>query len=85
MSDQGYTQPEEGQQEEVLTGICCTTWSPLARKIGYYLTFLVGVIVFVVGIIDLIGASVIPLVIGSFLCLLSPLWIKSPKDLCMDF
>ena len=84
MSDQGYTQPEGGQQEE-LTGIFCTCWSPLARKIGYYLTFLAGGIIFVVGIIDLLGASVIPLVIGSCLCLFSPLWIKSPKDLCLDF
>ena len=84
MSDQGYTQPEEGQQEE-LTGIFCTCWSPLARKIGYYLTFLVGGIIFIVGIIDLLGASVIPLIIGSCLCLFSPLWIKSPKDLCLDF
>ena len=82
MSDQGYTQPEEGGEE--LTGIFCTCWSPLARKLGYYITFFAGAVVFVIGLIDLVTASVIPLLIGSLLCLLSPLWIKSPKDILLD-
>ena len=81
MSDQGYTQPEGGEED---TGICCRSWSPLGRKLGYYITFLAGLILFVVGIIDVLFASVVPLVCGSCLCIFSPLWIKSPKDLFLD-
>jgi hypothetical protein len=80
MSDQGYTQPEGNDEEKVLF---CGNWPPIVRKIGYYLTFLVGVIIFLIGVIDLISTSVIPLIIGSVVTILSPLWIKSPKGLCL--
>ena len=82
MSDQGYTQAESGGEDDVLP--CLRGCSPIIRKIGYYLTFLAGVVVFVVGIIDLIGSSVIPLIIGSCIVILSPLWIKSPIALCKE-
>ena len=82
MSDQGYTAQENPEEED--GGIFCQSCSPLVRKIGYYLTFLAGVIIFVVGIIDLITLSVIPLIIGSLVSLLSPLWIKSPKRCVID-
>ena len=85
MSDQGYSPAESGQEEEEDTGLFCQGCSPLGRKIGYYLTLLAGLIVFALGIIDVIGASVFFLIAGSFLILLCPLWIKSPAGLCKHF
>ena len=80
MSDQGYSPAEEtGQSEEEDTVLFCRSWSPMGRKCGYYITFLGGGIVFLLGIIDLIGASIVFLIIGSILMLLCPLWIKSPS------
>ena len=82
MSDQGYGESDGNSEDDVLP--CLKSCSPIVRKIGYYLTFLAGVVVFLVGIIDLLGSSVIPLIIGSIIVILSPLWIKSPIALCKE-
>ena len=79
MSDQGYTAAESED-----TGIFCHTCSPLTRKIGYYVTFGFGFIVFGIGIIMMITLSSYLLVAGSLIILLSPLWIKSPSVLCNE-
>ena len=83
MSDQGYSQPEEKQEEED-TGLFCRNCSAATRKLGYYLTVLAGVVFFILGIFSLFGASVYLLIMGSLLFVLSPLWIKSPKNLCIE-
>ena len=54
------------------------------RKLGYYLTFLAGIIIFVLGIINILSANVAFLIVGSLVTILSPLWIKSPKILCIE-
>ena len=80
MSDQGYTQQNEQEED---TGLFCRNCSPVTRKIGYYLTFIAGVILFIIGLVLMFTASVALLIIGGLLVVLSPLWIKSPKNLCI--
>ena len=82
MSDQGYTPAEDENGED--GGIFCQNLSPTTRKLGYYGTILVGVIVFVLGIVNLLTFSIIFLIAGSLLLLLAPLWIKSPQALVKD-
>ena len=63
-------------------GIFCQSCSPATRKCGYYLTFFVGLVLFVIGFIESIGGQVAWIVIGSLIILFCPLWIKSiPKCL----
>ncbi len=66
-------------------GIFCQSCSPTTRKIGYILSFIVGLICFVIGIIQVIGGSVWLLIAGSIVILFCPLWIKSPKKCFLDF
>ena len=74
----------EGEnQEEDSGGIFCQNCSPTTRKLGYYGTFLVGLLVFIIGIINLIGGDPLFMIVGSLGILLSPLWIKSPQG-CMQ-
>ena len=82
MSDQGYTADEDENGED--GGIFCQNLSPTTRKLGYYATILVGVIVFVLGIVNLLTLSIIFLIVGSLLLILAPLWVKSPKALLKD-
>ncbi len=84
MSDQGYGSQGTQEEQEDDGGIFCQSCSPFARKLGYYLTFAAGVVVFIVGLINLLTLSVTPLIIGSVIIFLCPLWIKSPKACCMD-
>ena len=79
------SEDEKEEEEEEINGIFCPNLSPLTKKIGYYITFLAGFVVFLVGLIDIFTGSVVPLIIGSVLILFSPLWIKSPKSMCYDF
>ena len=82
MSEQGYTSSENGQ--EVDDGLFCRNCSPDCRKIGYYLTFLVGIVIFVLGIIFFFVLNVSFIIVGSVTIILSPLWIKSPKSLVVS-
>ena len=66
-------------------GIFCQSCSPTTRKIGYILSFIVGLICFVIGIIQVITGSVWLLIAGSIVVLFCPLWIKSPKKCFLDF
>ena len=86
MSDQGYT--ASGSEENA--GICCQTCTPLQRKIGYYVTFLIGIIVFALGIINLIfsifgsTSSAFYLAAGGLIIIFNPLWIKNCSQLLSD-
>ena len=82
MSDQGYSAAEDENGED--GGIFCQSLSPTTRKLGYYTTILVGVIVFIFGIINILTFSVLFLIAGSIIIILSPLWVKSPKALIKD-
>ena len=66
-------------------GIFCQSCSPMTRKCGYYLTFFVGFIGFIFGIIDAFTGSNWLIILGSFLVLFAPLWIKSPMKCLRDF
>ena len=66
-------------------GIFCQSCSPTTRKIWYILSFIVGLICFVIGIIQVITGSVWLLIAGSIVILFCPLWIKSPKKCFLDF
>ena len=79
MSDTEY------KSEDDDGGIFCQCCSPTARKIGYFLTFAIGVIAFVIGIIKVIGGNVAWLIVGSLLMLFCPLWVKSPKKCLSEF
>ena len=75
----------EGEnQEEDSGGIFCQNCSPTTRKLGYYVTFLVGLLIFLFGIINLIGGNLLFMIAGSLGILLSPLWIKSPQGCMQD-
>ena len=73
------------QEEEDDGGIFCQSCSPTARKCGYYITFLLGLIAFVFGFFSAFGGSVWLAMIGSLIVLFCPLWIKSPKRCLLDF
>ena len=66
-------------------GIFCQNCSPTVRKMGYFATFLLGLILFVVGIIDVFGGDVAWIIVGSLIILFCPLWVKSPKKCLFDF
>ena len=75
----------EGEnQEEDSGGIFCQNCSPTTRKLGYYATFLVGLLVFGIGIISCLTGDILFMIIGSLGILLSPLWIKSPQGCMQD-
>ena len=78
--EEAYTagNSQEGEED---TGIFCRSCSPLVRKIGYWLSFLGGVILFVIGVINIITGSPYFSIVGSVVMLLSPLWVKSPCNL----
>ena len=82
MSDQGYTAAEDENGED--GGIFCQNCSPTTRKIGYYLTILAGIVLYVFGIFNLLTLQVVFLVAGSLFLILAPLWVKSPKALFQD-
>ncbi len=77
----------ETETEEDSGGIFCQNCSPTTRKLGYYITFLIGLIIFGYGIICMLFAFSGPaytLLIGGYTILLCPLWIKSPKGCFAD-
>ena len=82
MSDQGYTAAQDNNANED-TGVFCQNCSPTTRKVGYYLTFAVGFILFVFGVILIATLTVTPLICGSLIIIFCPLWIKSPRDMCI--
>ena len=84
MADQGYTAATDED-----SGCCCQTCSPTTRKIGYYVTFLIGLVLFVLGIINiffvLLGSnSSYYLSAGGIIIILNPLWIKNCSKLLED-
>ena len=80
--------PETGDATE--SGCCCANCTPFQRKIGYYLTFLLGLFLFAIGIINLIGiffaqtSAAIYLAGGGIIIILNPLWIKNCSQLVAD-
>ena len=66
-------------------GIFCQSCSPTTRKIGYYLTFILGAIGLIVGFVLAFFNTSWVVIIGSFLIMLCPLWIKSPRKCITDF
>ena len=70
--------------EEDSGGIFCQNCSPTTRKLGYYATFFVGLLVFAIGIINWLTGNILFLIVGSLGILLSPLWIKSPQGCMQD-
>ena len=75
----------ESPSSEDSGGICCQSCSPMTRKCGYYITFLLGLFVFVYGIISLLSGHVYFLIGGSLMVLLCPLWVKDCKTFFSDF
>ena len=78
MSDTETSEEDDG-------GIFCQSCSPTTRKCGYYITFLVGLVGFAFGFIDLFAGHTWIAIIASLIILCCPLWIKSPKKCIMDF
>ena len=78
------SETETSPTEEDSGGIFCQNCSPSTRKFGYYLTFLIGLIVFGFGVVQMIFNDVLFLIVGGFIILLCPLWIKSPSGCCTD-
>ena len=75
----------EATSEDDDGGIFCQSCSPTTRKIGYYLTFVAGAIGLIVGFILAFFGTDWVVIIGSFLVMLCPLWIKSPRKCISDF
>ena len=78
MSDQEASGEGDGK------GMCCKNCSTTTTKCGYYITFLLGFLAFVYGIIDLFSGRVYFLIIGSLLILCCPLWIKDCSSCFAD-
>ena len=66
-------------------GLFCQSCSPVVRKIGYYLTFIVGAILFIIGFISIFLGSLGLVIAGTILILFCPFWIKSLKKCFLDF
>ena len=71
--------------EEDDGGLFCQNCSPVTRKILYYLTFIVGVIIFIIGLFPLFTGSMSLAIVGSVLILFCPFWVKSLKKCFADF
>ena len=87
MSEEGYTSSESNSESED-DGIFCRSCSPQTRKVGYFITFIIGMIMFGIGVILTIilsSSGVALLIIGSIVVLFCPLWYKSPKSLVVSF
>ena len=77
MSDQSPDNEDSG-------GIFCQNCTPTQRKWGYYITFLLGALVFGLGLISMFGGDNMFLIGGSLIILLAPLWIKSCSGCAAD-
>ena len=76
----------ENTPEEDSGGLCCQGCSSTARKCGYYITFLLGLVIFGYGIVKLLfGQTIYMLVVGSLFVLFCPLWVKSCNACFSDF
>ena len=90
MSDQGYVPAEGEGGEEADVGICCKKCTPLQRKIGYYITFLIGLFLFVLGLINSLGVAIgstisaVYLAASGIIIILNPLWVKSFSKIIED-
>ena len=87
MSEEGYTSSESNSESED-DGIFCRSCSPQTRKVGYFITFIIGMIMFGIGVFltSLIVDGGVPLlIVGSIVVLFCPLWYKSPKSLVVSF
>ena len=87
MSEDGYTSSESNSESED-DGIFCRSCSPQTRKVGYFITFIIGMIMFGIGVILTLLTTkegVALLIIGSIVVLFCPLWYKSPKSLVVSF
>ena len=87
MSEEGYTSSESNSESED-DGIFCRSCSPQTRKVGYFITFIIGMIMFGIGVIltvFMIDGGVPLLIVGSIVVLFCPLWYKSPKSLVVSF
>ena len=79
------TDTTTSQDEEDDGGLCCQNCSPVVRKIFYYLTFIVGAILFIIGFILSFTGNLGLLIAGTILILFCPFWIKSFKKCFLDF
>ena len=66
-------------------GLFCQSCSHTVRKIGYYLTFIVGAILFIIGFISTFFGNLGLVIAGTVLILFCPFWIKSLKKCFLDF
>ena len=66
-------------------GLFCQNCSPVARRILYYLTFIVGAILFIIGFILTFLGNIGLVIAGTVLILFCPFWIKSLKKCFLDF
>ena len=80
MSDTNVSQDEDDDG-----GLFCQSCSPVVRKIGYYLTFIVGAILFIIGFVSIFVGSLGFVIAGTILILFCPFWIKSLKKCFLDF
>ena len=77
----------ETDTEEDSGGIFCQSCSPTTRKLGYFITFFIGLLIFGYGVLCLIWPDTGPaytLLVGGYTILFCPLWIKSPRGCFAD-
>ena len=81
--------PASGDQTDE-PGCCCKNCSPIQRKIGYYITFVLGLFLFALGIINSFGflfgdsGAALYLASGGIIIILNPLWIKPFSKIVED-
>ena len=66
-------------------GLFCQNCSPTLRKAGYYITFIIGVILFIIGFVATFLGNLGFVIAGTILILFCPFWIKSLKKCFLDF
>ena len=77
--------------EEDNGSCCCPCLTPDQRKIGYYITYGVGLLLFGFGVLNIFNiifnsnsSSPAYLIAGSLLIIFDPLWIKNCSGLLSD-
>ena len=82
-NNQPYQSPQDN--DDVL--FCCKKLTTNQRKIGFYITLLIGLILYITAIINFFGSifgsdvSYMYALLAALITLLCPLWMSSPSQL----
>ena len=85
--EENNNQPYQSPQDNDDVLFCCKKLTTNQRKIGFYITLLIGGLLYITSIIYFFGSvfgsdtSYIYAICAAFITLLCPLWMNSPSQL----